>query len=349
MPPADRDSSRAWGGGSLVSEQPGQKWRLSSPGESLSSGMRVAWRGTHCQGAGVLLLGAGRPLMASALGPVAGSPAALRALLRDTGGERRPAALLWGQTPRSSAETALRAGGACGLRAAPDAPDARRVQGAGRRGAHSPKRWGALHSPGLWPETSALILAVYARGLCSTKDVSQRTCHVKGGSAGGGVATGQRGRGASVGEEPARERSLRPALRPRRPRTWGGAEGPLPHGTGVLIRTGIWDTVTGRMAGGFQADVAGSPRVPRRGEAHGGAAREPPQGGPGPRDQDAGGRLPLVVRCPLRGARYRHPRTLTQAPTSPCPGSGTMSEAPGAPSRPSPGSRRPSLMCPGRW
>lgn len=203
MPPADRDSSRAWGGGSLVSEQPGQKWRLSSPGESLSSGMRVAWRGTHCQGAGVLLLGAGRPLMASALGPVAGSPAALRALLRDTGGERRPAALLWGQTPRSSAETALRAGGACGLRAAPDAPDARRVQGAGRRGAHSPKRWGALHSPGFWPETSALILAVYARGLCSTKDVSQRTCHVKGGSAGGGVATGQRGRGASAGEEPA--------------------------------------------------------------------------------------------------------------------------------------------------
>lgn len=210
MPPADRDSSRAWGGGSLVSEQPGQKWRLSSPGESLSSGMRVAWRGTHCQGAGVLLLGAGRPLMASALGPVAGSPAALRALLRDTGGERRPAALLWGQTPRSSAETALRAGGACGLRAAPDAPDARRVQGAGRRGAHSPKRWGALHSPGLWPETSALILAVYARGLCSTKDVSQRTCHVKGGSAGGGVATGQRGRGASAGEEPApRQRGVR--------------------------------------------------------------------------------------------------------------------------------------------
>lgn len=130
--------------------------------------------------------------------PCCGLPCCTQSPPWGTGGERRPAALLWGQTPRSSAETALRAGGACGLRAAPDAPDARRVQGAGRRGAHSPKRWGALHSPGLWPETSALILAVYARGLCSTKDVSQRTCHVKGGSAGGGVATGQRGRGAGA-------------------------------------------------------------------------------------------------------------------------------------------------------
>lgn len=331
MPPADRDSSRAWGGGSLVSEQPGQKWRLSSPGESLSSGMRVAWRGTHCQGAGVLLLGAGRPLMASALGPVAGSPAALRALLRDTGGERRPAALLWGQTPRSSAETALRAGGACGLRA---------TQGAGRRAEGRP----LTEALGRAPLSGALAGDQRSdpRRVC-TRALQHEGRLPEDLSCEGRVSRWGRGHG------PARERSRRPALRPRRPRTWGGAEGPLPHGTGVLIRTGIWDTVTGRMAGGFQADVAGSPRVPRRGEAHGGAAREPPQGGPGPRDQDAGGRLPLVVRCPLRGARYRHPRTLTQAPTGPCPGSGTMSEAPGAPSRPSPGSRRPSLMCPGRW
>lgn len=119
-----------------------------------------------------------------------------RDALQPCSGDRRPGAV---QRPPSG--QAGRVG--CVPRAAPDAPDARRVQGAGRRGAHSPKRWGALHSPGLWPATSALILAVYARGLCSTKDVSQRTCHVKGGSAGGGVATGQRGRGASAGEEPA--------------------------------------------------------------------------------------------------------------------------------------------------